>query len=45
MVDSVCASVNGERCGGMEASIEQPSDRNKRLVESLELPQEKFSDA
>ena len=40
MGDSGCASVNGESVWWYEASIEQPSVRNKRLVESL---QEKFS--
>ena len=35
MGDPVCASVNGERCGGMKASIEQPSECNKRPVESF----------
>ena len=44
MGDSVCASVNGERYSSMESSIEQPRELNEGLVESLALPQEKFSD-
>ena len=44
MGDSVCASVKGERYSGMECSIEQLRERNEGLVESLALPQEKFSD-